>query len=64
MKSILKEIKKFRKLTKLNESLIPVDKIPKNEDTKKKDGNTVAVWDIENAGWRSFRVDCITNIHK
>jgi len=48
----------------LNESLIPVDKIPKNEDTKKKDGNTVAVWDIENAGWRSFRVDCITNIHK
>ena len=32
------------------------------ENTKVENPNTLSVWDIDNGGWRSFRVDSIKNI--
>jgi len=30
---------------------------------RKDNDNTLAVWDIDNKGWRSFRIDSITNVN-
>jgi hypothetical protein len=32
------------------------------EDTRKPNEETLAVWDLEVGGWRSFRLDSIKNI--
>lgn len=32
------------------------------ESTTKRNLNNVAVWDLDNSGWRSFRVDSVTQI--
>jgi hypothetical protein len=32
------------------------------ENTKPENPNVLAVWDIENGGWRSFRMDSIKSI--
>ena len=38
----------------------PLDESPKIP--RKQNDNVLAVWDIDNNGWRSFRLDSITNI--
>lgn len=38
----------------------PLDESPKIP--RKENDNVLAVWDIDNNGWRSFRLDSITNI--
>lgn len=38
----------------------PLDESPKIP--RKENDNVLAVWDIDNKGWRSFRLDSITNI--
>jgi hypothetical protein len=30
---------------------------------RKDNDNTLAVWDMDNKGWRSFRLDSITNVN-
>ena len=45
----------------LSESKIPVEKVPKNVGKKQND-EILAVFDIENNGWRSFRWDSIQRI--
>jgi|LauGreDrversion4_2_1035121.scaffolds.fasta_scaffold1127095_3 hypothetical protein len=30
---------------------------------RKDNDNTLAVWDMDNKGWRSFRIDSITNVN-
>ena len=32
------------------------------ENTRAENPNVLAVWDIENGGWRSFRIDSIKSI--
>lgn len=32
------------------------------ENTKAENPNTLSVWDIDNGGWRSFRIDSIKTI--
>ena len=52
-----------RKMTcTLSESKIPGDFAPKGSERAKSD-EVVAVFDLENQGWRSFRWDSITSIH-
>lgn len=41
----------------LNEKFLP--QIEKTEDTKKENANVLAVWDIDNSGWRSFTINNI-----
>lgn len=38
----------------------PLDESPKIP--RKENDNVLAVWDIDNNGWRSFRLDSIVNI--
>lgn len=45
----------------LNESKIPADFTPKNTERKKSD-EVLPVFDIENQGWRSFRLDSVKNV--
>jgi hypothetical protein len=45
----------------LSESKIPAEKVPKNVGKKQND-EILAVFDIENNGWRSFRWDSIQRI--
>lgn len=45
----------------LNEDKIPADFAPKNTERKKSD-NVLPVFDVENQGWRSFRLDSIKNV--
>jgi len=40
---------------------IPAENVPKGTDRAKSD-EAVAVFDLENNGWRSFRWDSLTNI--
>lgn len=35
-----------------------------NETVRVENPNTLSVWDIDNGGWRSFRMDSIKNISK
>lgn len=49
----------------LNQAYIPLEKMPKTTDNQRSDSdNTIAVWDIENEGWRSFRTDKVIKIDK
>lgn len=45
----------------LAEEKIPSENAPKGVERKKSD-EAVAVFDLENEGWRSFRWDSLTNI--
>jgi uncharacterized phage-like protein YoqJ len=45
----------------LSESKIPTEQVPKNTGKAKSD-EALAVFDVENAGWRSFRWDSIKKI--
>ena len=44
----------------LNESAIDNGDTAKRE-VKSRNDNVVAVWDVENKGWRSFRIDSVTS---
>jgi hypothetical protein len=45
----------------LNENKIPADFSPKSTERKKSD-EVLPVFDIENQGWRSFRLDSVKNV--
>jgi hypothetical protein len=47
-----------RMLCTLNDRLIENGKIAERE-VKARNDNVLAVWDVENKGWRSFRVDSV-----
>jgi hypothetical protein len=36
--------------------------VEKQQLTKKENESTIAVWDVENNGWRSFRMDSINSV--
>ena len=46
----------------LSQKVIPDEYAPKGEDTRKKSSDALAVFDIENEGWRSFRWDSVKSI--
>jgi hypothetical protein len=46
----------------LDASIIPEDLMPKGEKKLNLSEDAVRVYDIENEGWRSFRVDSVTSI--
>jgi hypothetical protein len=46
----------------LNDQLIENGTIAERE-VKARNENTIAVWDIENKGWRSFRVDSVIDFN-
>lgn len=46
----------------LHASQIPAENAPKGEKKLKLSEDAVRIYDIENKGWRSFRVDSVTNI--
>lgn len=46
----------------LQESVLPQVDASKATTTKKQNDDALAVWDIENAGWRSFRFDSIISV--
>jgi hypothetical protein len=46
----------------LNENVIPQEFIPKSEDNRKVNDEVIAVFDLENQGWRSFRYDSIKQV--
>ena len=48
-------------LCTLSENEIPAEKLPKNTGKMKSD-DVLAVFDVENDGWRSFRWDSVTKI--
>lgn len=41
---------------------IPEDHMPKEDSTRKFSDETQRVFDVENAGWRSFRWDSVTEV--
>jgi hypothetical protein len=47
-------------LCTLHESVLPEPTI--TESTKKVNPDTISVWDIDNNGWRSFRMDSIKEV--
>jgi hypothetical protein len=46
----------------LQESVLPQVDTTKSSTAKKQNDDALAVWDIENAGWRSFRFDSIISV--
>jgi hypothetical protein len=46
----------------LQESILPQVDATKPSTAKKQNDDALAVWDIENAGWRSFRFDSIISV--
>lgn len=47
----------------LDEDIIPADMMPKDTGVSRtKSTEALAVFDVENAGWRSFRWDSITGV--
>ena len=46
----------------LSQKVIPDEYSPKGGDTRKKSGDALAVFDVENEGWRSFRWDSVKSI--
>ena len=46
----------------LQESALPQVDPSKVTTTKKQNDEALAVWDLDNAGWRSFRFDSIINV--
>ena len=47
-------------LCTLHESVLPESSV--TESTKKVNPDTISVWDIDNTGWRSFRIDSIKEV--
>jgi hypothetical protein len=47
----------------LQESMLPVVEQKESSKVKVSNPNTLSVWDIENKGWRSFRLDSIIHFH-
>lgn len=45
----------------LQESFLPTQSA-ESKQTKKDNENALAVWDLDNGGWRSFRIDSIKSI--
>lgn len=45
----------------LHEGYIPDAAKPKNEKPIKENNDVIRVYDLENEGWRSFRVDAVTH---
>jgi hypothetical protein len=46
----------------LQESMLPPVDTTKTVAAKKQNDEALAVWDTENAGWRSFRFDSIISV--
>jgi hypothetical protein len=46
----------------LAESRIPSEHAPKSEGTTKKNDDSLAVYDVEKSGWRSFRWESLTGV--
>lgn len=47
----------------LNEAFLPVmDKEKSEGNVRKENPNTLSVWDLENQGWRSFRLDSVQEV--
>ena len=46
----------------LSPDLIPADLMPKGEKKLNLSEDAIRVYDVENQGWRSFRVDSVTSI--
>ncbi len=46
----------------LSQKVIPDEYAPKGEDTRKKSSDALAVFDVENEGWRSFRCDSVKSV--
>jgi len=46
----------------LQESALPQVDASKVTTTKKQNDDALAVWDLDNAGWRSFRFDSVISI--
>ncbi|MBO6073571.1 MAG: DUF2693 domain-containing protein [Paludibacteraceae bacterium] len=46
----------------LNPELIPADKLPKDSPLYTPNYSTMAYYDIDTQGWRSFKLDCLHNI--
>jgi hypothetical protein len=44
--------------TLVEEYIQPYEK--KTERVRKESDETISVWDLDNEGWRSFRVDAVT----
>lgn len=51
-------------LATLQSDKIPADMMPKNEETRTRNPDVQAVFDIESNGWRSFRWDSVTQYGK
>ncbi len=47
----------------LSQKVIPDEYAPKGEDTRKKSSDALAVFDVENEGWRSFRWDSVKSVY-
>jgi hypothetical protein len=41
---------------------LPVVSLDENKKVRQENLEVMPVWDIENSGWRSFRIDSIKNI--
>jgi hypothetical protein len=46
----------------LQESALPQVDASKVTTTKKQNDDALAVWDLDNAGWRSFRFDSVISV--
>lgn len=46
----------------LQESALPLVDVSKVATVKKQNDEALAVWDLDNAGWRSFRFDSIISV--
>lgn len=48
----------------LHPDYLPESRLLTEDDTPRtQDPNTLPVWDIESKGWRSFRLDSVTNFN-
>ncbi len=46
----------------LKPSLLPEVKLVEAHVPRKQNDDVLAVWDLDNSAWRSFRIDSITNV--
>ena len=54
---------RIMKCTLREDHVVPYEKVSETRE-KKVNENIISVWDIENAGWRSFRFDSVITFHK
>ena len=47
----------------LQESVFPVVEQSESKRIKTENPDVLSVWDLENSGWRSFRIDSIKHFH-